>query len=74
MENVIDNNSRLEMMNVKGVKPSFSRRPEDRAKFGYLVRLLVHFKDKTGLPSGEIVNALLTKGKSEINWSVSHSL
>jgi len=59
---------------VKGVKPSFSRQPEERAKFGYLVRLLVRLKDKTGLPSGEIVNALLTKGKNEINWTISHSL
>ena len=60
-------------MSVKGIKPGFSRRPEDRAKFGYLVRLLVRIKDKTGLPSGEIVNALLTKGKSEINWSIPHT-
>lgn len=56
------------------VKPDFSRRPEEQAKFKYLVHLLVRVKSKTGRPSGEIVSAILAKGKSEINWTMPSGL
>jgi hypothetical protein len=54
---------------VKAVKPTFSRQPDEQAKFNYLIHLLVRVKGKTGRPSGEIVSALLTRGKDEINWN-----
>ncbi len=53
---------------VKAVKADFTRRPEERAKFSYLIRLLVRVKGKTGRPSGEIVSDILAKGKDEIDW------
>lgn len=60
----------MEMMNMKALKADYSRRPDERAKFNYLLRLLVRVKGKTGRPSGEIVSALLTKGREEINWNI----
>jgi len=55
---------------VKIIKPDFSRRPDEQAKFRYLVHLLVRVKDRTGRPSGEIVSAILNKGKDTINWTM----
>lgn len=57
------------MITVRSVKPTFSREPDEQAKFNYLIHLLVKVKGKTGLPSGKIVSALLTKGKDEVNWN-----
>ena len=54
---------------MKSVKPTFSRQPDEQAKFNYLIHLLVRVKGKTGLPSGKIVSALLTRGKDEVNWN-----
>lgn len=59
---------------AKVVKPDFSRRPDEQAKFKYLVHLLVRVKSKTGRPSGEIVSAVLAKGKDEINWTMPSGL
>ncbi|MDT8902389.1 hypothetical protein [Anaeroselena agilis] len=51
------------------MKENFARQPDEQAKFNYLIHLLVKVKGKTGRPSGEIVSALLTRGKDEINWN-----
>jgi len=59
----------MEMITVRSVKPTFSRQPDEQAKFNYLIHLLVRVKGKTGLPSGKIVSALLTRGKDEVNWN-----
>jgi hypothetical protein len=59
----------MEMMDMKALKADYSRRPDERAKFSYLLHLLVRVKGKTGRPSGEIVSVLLTKGREEINWT-----
>jgi len=59
----------MEMITVKSPKPIFSRQPDEQAKFNYLIQLLVKVKGKTGRPSGEIVSALLTRGKGELDWS-----
>ncbi len=61
-------------MSAKHAKPHFARRPDEEAKFRCLIRLLVSVKGKTGRPSGEIVSAILTKGKDEINWTAPNGL
>jgi hypothetical protein len=69
-----DMNSVNSAKNAKLIKPHFARRPDEQARFRYLVHLLVRVKSKTGRSSGEVVNAVLTKGKDEINWTMPSGL
>lgn len=59
---------------AKSAKADFYRRPEEQAKFRYLVHLLVRVKSRTGRPSGEIVSTVLARGKDEINWTMPSGL
>ena len=59
---------------MKGINPSRQRKPEERIKFKYLVQMLVWAKTHTGKSSGEIVGAILKKGKVEVDRALVNSI
>ncbi len=47
-----------------------SRLPEDVIKFKHLLKMLVWTKKQTGRPSGEIIQAILTKSNKSLTFMV----
>ena len=54
------------LMSVKDSSASFVRRPDEKARFQHLLRMLIWAKSKTGKSSAEITSLLLRRGKDGI--------
>ena len=54
---------------MKDSSVSFVRRPDEKARFQHLLRMLIWAKSKTGKSSAELISLILRRGKDGIEGS-----